>query len=315
MGKRVAVVTDSIACIPRDLLEKYRISVIPLNFYANGRVYRDGIDVTPSEAYKLFLKDPETFKTSGASPQDCIDAYSAAAKKGKDVFSVILSSRLSAIYSTAEAAGKQVQEELRGVTVAVLDSRTAAAAEGLIALAAARVADAGKSLAEVKTVAEKVRDKVQIIAYMDTVRYIYRSGRIPRIASIAGSMLKIRPLFTFAGGMPLFAGAVRSKATGIKRLLESMNSKVNGRPVHVAVMHVYAEDDAARLKDRVAKDFNCAELWLTEFSPSHGLCLRHRYLGAGFLPRRLSRNLSASTTISQSLQCFSLSLFKRHNTC
>jgi len=284
MGKRVAVVTDSIACIPQDLLEKHRISVIPLNFYANGRVYKDGIDVTPSEAYKLFLKDPETFKTSGASPQDCIDAYSAAAKEGKDVFSVILSSRLSAIYSTAEAAGKQVQGEFRGATVAVLDSRTAAAAEGLIALAAARVADAGKSLAEVKAAAEKVRDKVQIIAYMDTVRYIYRSGRIPRIASIAGSMLKIRPLFTFAGGMPQFAGAVRNKATGIERMLKSMNGKVNGRPVHVAVMHVYAEDDAVRLKDRVAKDFKCADLWLTEFSPLMGYACGTGTLGLAFYP-------------------------------
>lgn len=86
MGNKVAVVTDSIACIPRDLLDRYRIGVIPLNFYANGKVYKDGIDVTPSEAYKLFLKGPETFKTSGASPRDCVEAYSAVARQGKTSF-------------------------------------------------------------------------------------------------------------------------------------------------------------------------------------------------------------------------------------
>lgn len=284
MGNRVAVVTDSIACIPRDLQDKYHISVIPLNFYANGRVYKDGIDVTPSEAYKLFLKDPETFKTSGASPQDCVEAYSAAARQGNDVLSVILSSKLSAIYTTAESARKQVQKEFAGICVTVLDSCTAAAAEGLIALAAARVAETGKSLSEVTTAAEKVRDKVKIIAYMDTVRYIYRSGRIPRIASVAGSMLKIRPLFTFRGGTPRFAGAVRSKSAGIERLLESMNSQVGGKPVHVAVMHVYAEDDAFRMKEKVTKDFNCVELWLTEFSPLMGYACGTGTLGLAFYP-------------------------------
>lgn len=284
MSNAVAVITDSIACIPRDLLERFHIGVIPLNFYANGRVYKDGIDVTPSEAYKLFLKDPDTFKTSGASPADCEEAYRLAARQGTDILAVILSSKLSAIYSTAEDAGVHIQAEFPGISVTVLDSRTAAAAEGLVALAAARVAQAGKSLPEVTAAAERARDRVQIMAYMDTVRYVYRSGRIPHIASIAGSVLKIRPLFTFSGGMPRFVGAVRSKPAGIERLLADLREKVNGRPVHVAVMHVYAEDDAIRLKDRVAEEFQCAELWLTEFSPLMGYACGTGTLAVAFYP-------------------------------
>ncbi|MDO9333078.1 MAG: DegV family protein [Dehalococcoidales bacterium] len=281
---RVAVIADSIACIPRDLLAQYRIGVISLNFYVNGNVYRDGIDVTPSEAYELFLKDPETFKTSGASPGVCLDAYRHAARQGKDIFSVILSSKLSAIYSTAATASQQIQAEFPGISVVVLDSMTAAAAEGLIALAAARAAETGKSLAEVTAVADKVRDNVKIIAYMDTVRYIYRSGRIPKIASVAGSMLKIKPIFTFTSGVPRFMGAVRSKKIGIERLFEEMREKVGNKPVHVAVMHVYAEDDAIQLKKRVTDEFNCAELWLTEFSPLMGYACGTGTLGLAFYP-------------------------------
>lgn len=62
----MTVVTDSIACLSRDLLEEYRVGIIPINFYASGRVYKDGVDITPSEAYDLFLSDPEVFKTSAA---------------------------------------------------------------------------------------------------------------------------------------------------------------------------------------------------------------------------------------------------------
>jgi DegV family protein with EDD domain len=281
---RVAVIADSIACIPRDLLEQYRIGVIPLNFYVNGNVYRDGIDVTPSEAYELFLKDPETFRTSGASPGVCLDAYRHAARQGKDIFSVILSSKLSAIYSTAVTASQQIRAEFPGISVVVLDSMTAAAAEGLIALAAARAAETGKTLAEVTAVADKVRGKVNIIAYMNTVRYIYRSGRIPKIASVAGSMLKIKPIFTFTSGVPRFMGAVRSKKIGIERLFEEMREKVGNKPVRVAVMHVYAEDDAIQLQKRVAHEFDCAELWLTEFSPLMGYACGTGTLGLAFYP-------------------------------
>lgn len=284
LKNRVAVITDSIACIPRDLLDNYSIGIIPLNFYINGKVYRDGVDITPSEAYQLFLKDPGTFKTSGASPGACLDAFHQALHQSKSIFAVIISSQLSALFSTAEAAGKQAQMEFPGTSVVVMDSLTAAAAEGLIALSAAQAANAGMSLVEVQAIAEKIREKVKVVAYMDTVRHIYRSGRIPKIASVAGSMLKIKPIFTFANGVPRFMGAVRSKNMGIERILDDMRAQVGNRQVHVAVMHVYAEEDAIQLKKRVASEFNCTELWLTEFSPLMGYACGTGTLGLAFYP-------------------------------
>ena len=282
MANKVAIVTDSIACLTRELVERYGIEIIPLNFYAEGKVYKDWVDVTPSQAYELFLKDPESFKTSAASPEDCLKAYREASKQTKDILCVTLSSKLSAVYDVFRGAREQVKAELPQASIEVLDSRTAAAAEGLIALAAARVAEEGKSLAEVVKAAEEVRDKVSVIAFMDTVRYVYRSGRIPKVAAQAGSMLKIKPVFTFSSGVPHFMSAVRSKERGIEQLLKVMKQKVGVSPVHVAVMHVYAQDEAERLKERVSSEFNCVELWLTEFSPLMGYACGTGTLGVAF---------------------------------
>jgi DegV family protein with EDD domain len=282
--KKVAILADSIACVPKNLVQQYGIGIIPVNFYANGKVYKDGIDVNPSEAYQIFLQDPEAFKTSAASPGDFLQAYRDLLKQGKDILCILLSSKLSVLYATACNTSEQIKMEFSGISVAVMDSQTAAAAEGLITLAAARVASDSKSLDEVIRVAEMVRDKVTVIAYMDTIRYIYRSGRIPKIAAVAGSMLKIKPLFGFSSGIPHFMGAVRSKKIGIKRMLEGMKEKVGTRPVHIAVMHVYAEDDDIRLRDIVAKEFNCVELWLTEFSPLMGYACGTGTLGLAFYP-------------------------------
>lgn len=282
--RRVAVIADSIACIPKRLAEQYGISILPLNFYVNGTIYKDGIDVSPADAYKLFLKDPKAFKTSGASPRDCLEMFRGPASEGKDIFCVVLSARLSAQHNIAHNAGEQIKVDYPGSSVAVFDSETAAAAEGLIALAAAGAAAQGKNLSEVNRIATKVRDKVAILAYMDTVRYIYRSGRIPRIASVAGSMLKIKPIFTFSEGVPHFLATVISKKIGVDRLVEGMKERVGVKPVHVAVMHVYAEDDAVRLRDRVANEFSCTELWLTEFSPLMGYACGTGALGLAFYP-------------------------------
>jgi DegV family protein with EDD domain len=280
----VTVVTDSIACLTRDLVEQYHVGIIPLNFYANGRIYKDGVDITPSEAYDLFLSNPEAFRTSAASPTDYLEVYREASQYSNRILCITLSARLSVVYDVALNAAEQASVELPEITVEVLDSRTAAAAEGFIVLAAARAAEEDKDLIGVLKAAEEMRDKVDLVAYMDTIRHVYRSGRIPKVAAVAGSMLNIKPVFTFSSGTPHFIGAVRNRERGLERLLEKMREAVGDRPVHVSVMHVYAEDQAEILKEKVSSEFNCAELWVTEFSPLMGYACGAGTLGLAFYP-------------------------------
>ncbi|MFC1931001.1 DegV family protein [Chloroflexota bacterium] len=281
MTKKVAIVTDSIACLTRELVEQYGIEIIPLNFYAGEKLYKDWIDVTPSEAYELFLKDPESFKTSSASPGDCLQAYHNASKQARDIFCVTVSLKLSTVYNVAQEATKLAKNELPQASIEVLDSQTATAAEGFIALAAARAAAEGKDLAEVANTTKKIKDKVGCFILLDTMRHVYRSGRIPKIASQVGSILNIRPILTISGAVH-FVGAARSRNHGIERILQMMRNKVGQSPVHVAVMHAYALDEAEKLKERVSAEFNCAELWLSEFSPIMGYACGTGTVGLAF---------------------------------
>jgi len=144
------------------------------------------------------------------------------------------------------------------------------------------VAAEGKGLAEVIKAAGAMRDRINLVALMDTVRYVYRTGRIPKAAAQVGSMLNIKPIFTISSGVPHFMNAVRNKERGIKRMLKIMRGKVGLNPVHVAVMHAYAPDEAERLKERVSSEFNCAELFVTEFSPVMGYACGTGTLGLAF---------------------------------
>lgn len=282
MMQKVAIVTDSIACLTKELVEQYGIRIVPLNFYFGGRVYRDLVDITPTQAYELFLKDPGSFKSSAPSPEGFLEAFRELGNQTKDILCVTISAKVSTTYDIACVAKEQIRAEVPQSSIEVLDSETVTAAEGFVALAAARAVEDGKSLAEVVKAAEEMRERVTFLALLDTIRHVYRTGRIPKIAAQAGSMLNIRPILTSSSGLVRFVGAVRSRERGIERLLKIMKDKVGRNPVHVAVMHAYALEEAQRLKERVSSEFNCAELWITEFSPLMGYATGTGTLGLAF---------------------------------
>jgi len=285
MAEKVAIVVDSLACLTRELVEKHKITIAPLPISAGGKIYRDWVDITPSQAYELFLKDPNSFQTAGASPGSFVDAYREASKRAKNILCITVSAGLSGANEAALKAREHIKKELPRLSIEVLDSRTATASEGFVALAAARAAAAGKSLAEVLEVAREMKEKVVWVVFLDTLRHVYRTGRIPKAAARAGSMLNIKPILTMSpttSGLIRFTGAALTKGGGIERMLKIVKSKVGQSPVHMAVMHAYAPADAEKIKERVASEFNCAELWITEFSPLMGYATGTGTLGLAF---------------------------------
>jgi DegV family protein with EDD domain len=285
MANRVAIVADSTACLTKEQVEQYGITIAPIPISFQGKIYRDWVDISPTEAYQLFLKDPESFKTAGASPGIFLDAYRQAGKRAKNIVCITLSAKLSGAYDAARKAIEEAKNELPQLSVEVVDSRTVTASEGFVALAAARAAEAGKSLAEVVKAAEEIRERVIFLALVDTIRHVYRTGRIPKIAAVAGSMLSIKPILAVSpktSGVVHFVGAVRSRERGIDKMLGIMRDRVGRSPAHVMVMHAFAPDEAEKLKERVAAEFNCAELWVTEFSPVMGYATGTGTLGLAF---------------------------------
>jgi DegV family protein with EDD domain len=283
MLRKVAVVTDSVACLTREQVEQNSIGIVPLNINYEGKNYRDWVDITPTEAYKLFLKNPDAFTTSTPSPADFLNAYREAGKQADNVLCITLSSKLSTTYNAACMAKEYAIKEFPQMAIEVMDSLTATAAEGLIVLAAARAANIGESFEKVKSVAKQVADKVNVYVILDTIKHVYRSGRVPKIASQAGSLLSIKPMFNVARRVNL-CGLVRSQEKGIEQMIEKVRTKVGTAPLHIAIMHAYAPEAAQKLKERVVRELNCEELWMTEFSPLMGYACGTGTLGLAFYP-------------------------------
>ncbi len=148
--------------------------------------------------------------------------------------------------------------------------------------AALRAAADGKDLAEVTKVAKAVRDKVSVIGIMETTRYVYRTGRIPKVTARIGSILNIKPIFAISEGVVRIAGLARNKEQAVKRALSMMKDRVGASPVHVAVAHADAPEEGEQLKERISSEFNCAELWLADFSPVMGYATGSGVLAIAF---------------------------------
>lgn len=252
-------------------MDKYGIKIVPISLIINGHVYKDGVDITPTEVYQLVSANKGTPTTSSPTPGDFIQVYRELSRSVDGIVCITICSDISMMYNSAMEAKKMAQEEKLPLDINVVDSRTAGGAQGFVALAAARAAASGKNLAEVTKAAELMIPRVHMIAVLDTLYYLARAGRIPKIAAWAGSMLKINPILTFAhDGIGMLERA-RTKPKGVNRLVEIMEERTKGKPVHVNIMHANVAEEAERLKERVQARFNCVELYVTDFAPTMGV--------------------------------------------
>jgi len=280
---KVAIVTDSTACLPRDLAEKHGIRIVPMSIIYQDRTYQDEVDINPSEVYRILEKGNTLPTTSAPSPGAYIEAYRELSQVAESILCITLAQTLSTVFQSAMQAKEMVQETLPHTTIAVIDSHSAAGSQGLIALAAARAAAAGQSLEEVIMVAEQMADKVYLVGIMDSLFYLARGGRMPKTAARLGDVLKFKPIFTLSQGKPSLLTAVRTKSRGVERMLEIMRQKVGTMKLRQAiVMHANVLAEAERLKERIAADFDGAEVYVKDFSPVMGIHTGPGLLGIAF---------------------------------
>ncbi|MDH3260564.1 MAG: DegV family protein [Acidimicrobiia bacterium] len=262
---KVAVVTDSVAMLPEQLIRDLNIRVVPIVLNLDGRSYRDGIDLTTSEFYRLLATSGELPTTAAPSVGEFVRIFEEALTGAEAVVAIHVSSQLTSVYSSALLAADSVGGQVR-----VLDSQSATMAEGFVALAAARAARAAADLDAVVATAEEVRSKVRFFAFLETLEYLRRGGRVGGAAALMGNAIQLKPIIHVVDGQiaPLARPRTRRKAT--QAMLDIMSSEVAKQSVHAAVLHADRFDDAEDLRKRVENRFDCLELYVTELTPVMG---------------------------------------------
>jgi len=211
--------------------------------------------------------------TSTPSAGHFLTAYQQLSQKAESILCITLTGLQSKIFNTALVAKEMAKEVIPNTTIEVIDSRAVSGALGFVVLEAARIASQGAAPAQVTNVTRNMMDRVNFLAILDTLYYLARTGRIARAAAWAGSLLNVKPIVEHSPsvGETMPVARPRTKKQAIKRMLEIIARRVGDSKVHVMVHHADELEEAEKLKAQIGSRFNCAELYLTEFTPSMGV--------------------------------------------
>ncbi|MFJ5267479.1 DegV family protein [Streptomyces sp. NPDC088358] len=281
MSRHVAIVTDSTAYLPPRTMERHGITAVPLTVVLGDQALEEGTEISArSLAQALQKRRPVT--TSRPSPEVFAATYRAIAASGATgIVSLHLSADISGTYDAAVLAAREAP-----VPVRVVDTGMVAMALGFCALAAAQSAEAGGTVDEAVTAAEKRAAGTSTYFYVDTLDYLRRGGRIGAAQALLGSALAVKPLLQLDGGRIELLEKVRTASKAIARLEEIVVERAGSAQVDIAVHHLAAPERAATLADRLrVRVPGLADLHVSEVGAVIGAHTGPGLLGAVISPR------------------------------
>ncbi|MCI0520703.1 MAG: DegV family protein [Chloroflexi bacterium] len=280
MSKKVAIVTDSTAYIPKDQVESLGITVTPQVLVWGEQTYRDGVDIQPEEFYTRLKKASVMPSTSQATIAAFHQIFTRLLEEDYDVLAVLLSNDLSGTIASALGA----RDMLPGTPIEIVDSRTTAMAMGFQVLLAARAAQQGASLADCKALAEKATGHVGVVFAVDTLEFLHRGGRIGGGARFLATALNIKPILEVVGGKVEAVERVRTRTKSLHRIVELIEERIAGRtPVHLATLHANAPEEARQVLALAQSRFQVVESVFSEVSPVVGVHAGPGTVGLAFM--------------------------------
>jgi DegV family protein with EDD domain len=263
----VAIVTDSTAYLPEELIQQYGIHVLPLKVIWDGESFDDGLDISPDAFYKRLAKSETMPSTSQVTVREFQELFEKLHADGKEILAVLISSDLSGTIASAF----QAKSEVPAAVVEIVDSRSTIPQLGYQVLAGARVAEAGGDLAACKTAVEKARDNSGVVFAVDTLEFLHRGGRIGGAKRFLATMLNIKPILTVEDGRVDALEQARTRRKSLTRLVEIVAERVTGKSnVRLGVSHANAAEDAQQLLDMAVAEIKPVETMITELSPTIG---------------------------------------------
>jgi DegV family protein with EDD domain len=263
----VKIITDSTADLPPQVAQELGITVVPVYLRFGEKVYRDGVDMGHDEFYRRLAEGSVQPATSQPTPADFADAYKKLSKESDEMVSIHVTGKLSGTCNAALQGSRELVEG--GCRIEVMDSLSTSMGLGMMAMAAARLAEAGENLQVVMDEVNGVIPCIRLFGVFDTLKYLHRSGRLGKAAALLGSVLNVKPLLTMRNGELAPAGLARTRSRGIDRLFEMVKNALNTQ--ELAIVHSTTPDEADSLKERIASVFDRKAIHIARLGPALGV--------------------------------------------
>jgi DegV family protein with EDD domain len=283
---KTAVVTDTTAYLPDELIDRHGITRVSLYVSLEGE-QRPEIEIGADEYaafYERLRLSDEGASTSQPSVGDFVSAYEPLLAAGREIVSIHLSAGISGTCQSAQQARQRlIDDGSGGERIHVYDSRSSAGGQGLVVLAAAGAAESGANGADTLAAADRCRDGVQIWFAIDTLEYLRKGGRIGAAQAWLGSALQIKPILTL-GEEITPVERVRTRRRAFERMVEYARQRhADGADAWV-VQHVQGHETAQHLVEQGREIFGSEPTFVSEVGPVIGAHIGPGMIGVGGVP-------------------------------
>jgi DegV family protein with EDD domain len=280
--QRVGIVTDSTADLPAEVLLERSVTVVPLTVSLDGHDYLDGVDISAAEFYSRLQASAGQATTSQPSPASFAECYARLLAEHEGVVSIHISSALSGTLDAAQQGAALVDAG----RVRVVDSGLVSMPLGLMVLAAAKMAQAGRDANEIDAALDALRGASRVYFMVGTLEHLRRGGRIGRASALLGSVLQVKPVLTIADGQVTPLERVRTQERALARVIELARAADQGQGICAIVGHAAAESQAERIA--AGLDDLCESLLIQPLGPVVGAHAGPGTVGVGCYPAQLA---------------------------
>jgi DegV family protein with EDD domain len=285
-GVKTAVVTDTTAYLPDELIAQHGIHRVSLYVSLDGEQRRES-EIAPSEYagfYERLRRSSEGATTSQPSVGDFTSVYEPLVADGRDIVSIHLSAGISGTCESAQQARQRLTDEGKGgERIRIYDSRSGCGGQGLVVLAAASAAASGADGAETLAAAQGCRERLEMWFAIDTLEYLRKGGRIGAAQAWLGSALQIKPILTLQEEITPVE-RVRTRRRVFERLVEYANQRHAAGADTWVVQHIQDPEAARRLVERGRDIFGSEPVFISEVGPVIGAHVGPGLLGVGGAP-------------------------------
>jgi len=289
MGEKIGIVTDKTADIPEELKQALNIHTIPTNIVLDGKVYQDGIDITSEEFYRNFHQ----YKTMASQPvtyEDYALTYKKLTYEYEELVFVHVSSKLSGTYDIARNVHNDFKNS-HNCRVVIIDSLQCSMAYGIPVIAAARMAQKGRSIEDIAAQINHILNNISAFFAVPDLKYLRKGKKISGLKSLVGTAMKVKPVMAIENG----ENVVKTKLFGeqknmILTMLDMIREDIAGRPITLAILQTAAEVSIIEsLREVFQSEFKCMDIFDAYYSPSIGLNMGPASTGIAYYKHPMRR--------------------------
>ena len=282
------IIIDSACDLPKKIIEKFDIDILPFKIYIDNREYKDGININTKDVYKS-MRNGKFPRTAQVSPTTFNKTFTNYARKGTSCLYIAFSSQLSGTFQTGIMVAKKVKKQFPDFDINIIDSKCGSTAIGLAAKKAAEMIESGHSKTDIIETVKFYTQHLEHIFTLDNLKYLQHGGRINKTKAFIGNILNIKPILNLQNGKICLLKKVRGKKRVLDNIMKIMATRSKNIPGQtIGISHADDKELALKIKEMIKEKFEYNDFIINLVGSVLGVHLGIGGVGIFFLNKKPS---------------------------